>query len=76
MNIIIIIFREKNNSLGFFSQSQKYVPEADEGFFEDTEDSEIDVRGVGVNPEFEDWSLVFTTSKGHVIIAPIVPPVL
>ena len=54
MNIIIIIFRENNNSLGFFSQSQKYVPEADEGFFEDTEDSEIDVRGVGVNPEFED----------------------
>ena len=52
MNIQITIFRENNNSLGFFSQ--KYVPEADEGFFEETEDSEIDVRGVGVNPEFED----------------------
>ena len=34
----------------FFSK----IPEADEGFFEDIEDSEIDVRGVGVNPEFED----------------------
>ena len=48
----IIIFRENNNSLGFFFFSK--IPEADEGFFEDIEDSEIDVRGVGVNPEFED----------------------
>ena len=51
MNFQIIIFRENNNSLGIFFSK---IPEADEGFFEDTEDSEIDVRGVGVNPEFED----------------------
>ena len=28
------------------------------------------------NPEFEDWRRVLTTSKGHVNIAPIVPPIL
>ena len=29
-----------------------------------------------MKPEFEDWSLVLTTSRGQVKIAPIVPPVL
>ena len=32
--------------------------------------------GTPPNPEFEDWRRVFTTSKGHVKIAPIVPPTL
>ena len=48
-----------------------------DGFDDDTEVPEEDDGGEGgINPEFEDWSLVFTTSNGHVIIAPIVPPVL
>ena len=29
-----------------------------------------------MKPEFDDWSLVLTTSRGQVNIAPIVPPVL
>ena len=28
------------------------------------------------NPEFDDWSLVLTTSRGQVTIAPVVPPTL
>lgn len=27
-------------------------------------------------PEFDDWSLVLTTSRGQVTIAPVVPPTL
>jgi hypothetical protein len=32
--------------------------------------------GVPSNPEFDDWSRVFTTSRGQVMIAPVVPPTL
>ena len=28
------------------------------------------------NPEFDDWSLVLTTSRGQVTMAPAVPPTL
>ena len=28
------------------------------------------------NPEFDDWRRVLTTSRGHVRMAPVVPPIL
>ena len=40
-------------------------------------DSEIPtVLRLVSKPEFEDWSLVLTTSRGQVKIAPVVPPTL
>ena len=51
----------------------------DFGGFVNFVSDELDGRPAGgkpPNPEFEDCSLVLTTSRGHVKIAPVVPPSL
>ena len=65
-----------SNFLPFFRIIHGFLfdlPDIGAGGFEGADDP--DDSGL-MKPEFEDWSLVLTTSRGQVKIAPIVPPVL
>jgi len=57
-------------------RTEKEEDFCDVGNFDSDELEGLAGGGMPPNPEFDDWSRVLTTSRGHVRMAPVVPPIL